>query len=174
MSGFVSKDVAAEFEEMDLADHDGDGAEVPRVREKYMRQLVSSEYFRQRLSSNLVSAIATHIEQRAANAHHRARRCHGFYVWRESHSRQLLTLVLTNCLQQDDVDAQQLPMNICNNTRRYVNLFCDVIDTLIPEPTRDISHHDDILDVIMHQRRERNQINEEEGRAMFPPQLMRR
>jgi DNA replication licensing factor MCM7 len=87
---------------------------------------------------------------------------------------QLSTVVLINRLQQDDVEAQQLAMNICNNTRRYVSLFCEVIDTLMPDPTRDISHHDDILDVIMHQRRERNQVNEDEGRAMFPPQLMRR
>lgn len=83
---------------------------------------------------------------------------------------------------------------IQENTRHYVDLFCEVIDKELPEPTKDISHKDDVLDVIMHQRRERNarveqgldslnpRADEEsqaaganpEAAAPFPPQLLRR
>lgn len=44
----------------------------------------------------------------------------------------------------------------------------------MPQPTKDISAKDDVLDVIMHQRRDRNAQNEEEGVAQFPPALLRR
>lgn len=80
-----------------------------------------------------------------------------------------------------------------DNTRHYTDLFCRAVDTLMPEPTKDISHKDDVLDVIMHQRRERNAraaqrleasssaVDDEsqvapsaEGELPFPPQLLRR
>lgn len=84
---------------------------------------------------------------------------------------------------------------IQENTRHYTDLFCRVVDKRMPEPTKDISHKDDVLDVIMHQRRERNaravqgldslndRIDNEsrasgvataEAPAPFPPQLLRR
>lgn len=44
----------------------------------------------------------------------------------------------------------------------------------MPPPTKDISSKDDVLDVIMHQRREKNSQNEEEGSPQFPPALVRR
>jgi DNA replication licensing factor MCM7 len=70
--------------------------------------------------------------------------------------------------------VSELVSRIRNNAKRYILLFSDVIDKLMPEPTRDISHDDDVLDVIMHQRREKTAQNEEDGLAGFPPQLMRR
>lgn len=62
---------------------------------------------------------------------------------------------------------------IQNNTRRYVQLFCEVIDKILPTPTKDISEHDEVIDVILHQRRERNEQTEgvQEG---FPDHLLRR
>ncbi|CAO1630747.1 unnamed protein product [Parajaminaea phylloscopi] len=83
---------------------------------------------------------------------------------------------------------------IRENTRHYTDLFCRVVDQQMPEPTKDISHKDDVLDVIMHQRRERNARAEQgmdsmatgseedsqavgsnpEAPAPFPPQLLRR
>ncbi|CAD6921573.1 unnamed protein product [Tilletia controversa] len=81
---------------------------------------------------------------------------------------------------------------ISANARRYVDLFYECIDAEMPDPTRDISHKDDVLDVIMHQRRERNaraaadagggaQGDGAEGaaggqdeEAPFPPMLLRR
>lgn len=44
----------------------------------------------------------------------------------------------------------------------------------MPNPTKDISHHDDVLDVIIHQRREKNIANGQDGQNMFPPMLTRR
>ncbi|KAE8246651.1 hypothetical protein A4X13_0g5688 [Tilletia indica] len=80
---------------------------------------------------------------------------------------------------------------ISANARRYVDLFYECIDAEMPPPTRDISHKDDVLDVIMHQRRERNAraaadaggaqgdapdgaAGGQEEDAPFPPMLLRR
>jgi len=60
-----------------------------------------------------------------------------------------------------------------NNTKRYTGLFCEVVDALMPVPTKDISEHDEVIDVILHQRRERNERMDgvQEG---FPSHLLRR
>ena len=67
--------------------------------------------------------------------------------------------------------------NILQNTRRYIQLFSEAIDKLMPEPDADFDHTDDVLDLIMQQRREMNEQIEngerQEG-GMFPPELMRR
>lgn len=62
---------------------------------------------------------------------------------------------------------------IRNNARRYVTLFSEVIDKLMPIPTKDISEYDEVIDVILHQRRERNERLEgmQDG---FPEHLLRR
>jgi DNA replication licensing factor MCM7 len=66
------------------------------------------------------------------------------------------------------------------NTRRYIQLFSDVIDKLMPEPDAGQDASDDIVDVldlIMQQRRQMNEqiVNGERTDAgMFPPELMRR
>ncbi|GMM33876.1 mini-chromosome maintenance complex protein 7 [Saccharomycopsis crataegensis] len=55
---------------------------------------------------------------------------------------------------------------ICANTLRYTELFSRAIDDIMPEPTVDISYKDDVLDVIVRQRKLRNlrlqQENQEE------------
>lgn len=60
------------------------------------------------------------------------------------------------------------------NTKRYIQLFSETVDEIMPNPTKDISHHDDVRDVIIHQRREKNLANGQEGQNLFPPMLMRR
>jgi len=67
----------------------------------------------------------------------------------------------------------ELVSRIRNNTRRYINLFSEVVDNLMPQPTKDISDQDEVIDVILHQRRERNEQLEgaQEG---FPEHLLRR
>lgn len=45
---------------------------------------------------------------------------------------------------------------IQKNTYHYIELFSQVVDSLMPEPTKDISYKDDVLDVILHQRKLRN------------------
>lgn len=52
-------------------------------------------------------------------------------------------------------------------------LFSEVVDEIMPTPTKDISEHDEVIDVILHQRRERNDQMDvmQEG---FPSHLLRR
>lgn len=64
--------------------------------------------------------------------------------------------------------------NIQQNAQRYIKLFSKAVDEELPEPSKDISHVADILDVIQHQRREKNLENEEAGAPLFPPNLLRR
>jgi DNA replication licensing factor MCM7 len=84
-------------------------------------------------------------------------------------------LELTNNQFSND---QRLLNNILKNTRRYVALFSEVIDKLMPVPDVEADHTDDVLDLIMQQRREMNEQIENGERAaeggMFPPELMRR
>lgn len=67
----------------------------------------------------------------------------------------------------------ELVSRIQNNTRRYVGLFSEVVDKLMPQPTKDISDQDEVIDVILHQRRERNE-QLEGGQDGFPEHLLRR
>ncbi|EST06977.1 MCM N-terminal domain protein [Kalmanozyma brasiliensis GHG001] len=78
-----------------------------------------------------------------------------------------------------------LVRSVAENAKRYLDLFCECVDKLIPEPSKDISHKDDVLDVIRHQRQERNARTTEaaqdpsqggtgEDADTFPPTLLRR
>ncbi len=84
--------------------------------------------------------------------------------------------------------GKQLVGAIRNNAKRYLDLFSECVDKLVPEPSKDISHKDDVLDVIRHQRMERNARTVESAEDMndagvapedasdnvFPPVLLRR
>lgn len=52
--------------------------------------------------------------------------------------------------------ANDLVAQIQKNAYHYLELFSTVVDELMPEPTKDISYKDDVLDVILHQRKLRN------------------
>ncbi|KAF9013918.1 MCM-domain-containing protein [Cyathus striatus] len=85
--------------------------------------------------------------------------------------QQMLVIDLEDISTYEDTRAE-LVSRIRHNARRYVNLFSEVVDKLMPQPTKDISEHDEVIDVILHQRRERNeQIEGEDG---FPDHLLRR
>ncbi|KAF8559699.1 minichromosome maintenance protein mcm7p [Imleria badia] len=86
--------------------------------------------------------------------------------------QQMLTIDLED-IHQHEKTVSELVARIQNNTRRYVQLFCEAIDKLVPTPTKDISEHDEVIDVILHQRRERNEQTEgvQDG---FPDHLLRR
>ncbi|KAF8495302.1 MCM2/3/5 family-domain-containing protein [Gautieria morchelliformis] len=86
--------------------------------------------------------------------------------------QQMLSMDLEDIAEHETV--AELVFRIRNNTRRYVQLFSEVVDELMPVPSRDITHHDEVIDVILHQRQERDAQNQEEGRPGFPPELMRR
>ena len=81
------------------------------------------------------------------------------------------------CTDDQYSNDTSLLANILKNTRRYIQLFCDAIDKLMPLPDAEMDYTEDVLDLIMQQRRERNDqlVNGErtEG-GMFPPELMRR
>ncbi|KIY73057.1 DNA replication licensing ATPase [Cylindrobasidium torrendii FP15055 ss-10] len=72
-----------------------------------------------------------------------------------------------------DEHSPDLVHNVQSNTRRYVSLFSEVVDSIMPPPTKDLSESDEVIDVILHQRRERNE-NLEAGQEMFPAHLLRR
>jgi len=74
---------------------------------------------------------------------------------------------------QHEKTASELVLRIRNNASRYTKLFNEVVDQLMPVPTKDISEQDEVIDIIMHQRRERNdQI--EGNQDGFPIHLLRR
>jgi len=91
------------------------------------------------------------------------------------HSVRVCLSWLRNCLTlvQHESTISELVSRIRNNTRRYASLFSEVVDKLMPQPTKDISDHDEVIDVILHQRHERNEQTEgtQEG---FPDHLLRR
>ncbi|ODV86713.1 hypothetical protein CANARDRAFT_6288 [[Candida] arabinofermentans NRRL YB-2248] len=92
--------------------------------------------------------------------------------------------------------SKGLAEHIVKNTHHYVELFSSIIDEILPEPTVNMSHKDDVLDVIIHQRKLRNAraeiehqqemtnsglgLDEEDPHKkddspnLFPPQLTRR
>ncbi|AGO11812.1 AaceriADR041Wp [[Ashbya] aceris (nom. inval.)] len=101
----------------------------------------------------------------------------------------------------DRMPGPQLCELILENALRYTELFSEIVDKLLPPPTKEFDYHDDVLDVIVHQRQLRNQrqiterreeleqmdedvgeeqLNElarqqDEGQEdLFPPMLMRR
>ena len=67
----------------------------------------------------------------------------------------------------------ELVSRIRNNASRYTKLFNEAVDTLMPIPTKDISEQDEVIDIIMHQRRERNE-QIEGSQDGFPKYLLRR
>ncbi|KAF8891198.1 MCM-domain-containing protein [Infundibulicybe gibba] len=75
--------------------------------------------------------------------------------------QQMLTIDLEDIAQYHEQTTSELVSRISHNTRRYVSLFSEVVDKLMPQPTKDISEHDEVIDVILHQRR-------------FPDHLLRR
>lgn len=56
---------------------------------------------------------------------------------------------------------------IMENTKRFTELFSNCVDELLPPPTKDIDYETDVLDVILHQRRLRNERNILETRDEF-------
>ncbi|KAJ1650808.1 DNA replication licensing factor MCM7 [Dispira simplex] len=90
-----------------------------------------------------------------------------------------ITIDLADVAKFDPHDSS-LVHGIQTNTKRYVDLFSRAIDDLLPPPTVDISYEDDVIDVILYQRRQRElaaRANREEGSPVethYPPSLTRR
>ncbi|KAL2360553.1 Mcm2-7 hexameric complex component [Blastomyces dermatitidis] len=75
--------------------------------------------------------------------------------------------------------------NIEGNAKRYIDVFSDAVDEIMPKETREVSFKDDVLDIIMSQRERRNETmtlaaeadpDSEAGMppSIFPPELTRR
>ncbi|ANB13289.1 mini-chromosome maintenance complex protein 7 [Sugiyamaella lignohabitans] len=91
---------------------------------------------------------------------------------------------------QQSTDSKKIPLldEICKNSAHYVELFSQIVDELMPQPTIDVSYKDEVLDILLQQRRLRNEKARQEHMAdpnsgllapeasedMFPPQLVRR
>ncbi|KAK9476497.1 MCM2/3/5 family-domain-containing protein [Lipomyces japonicus] len=93
--------------------------------------------------------------------------------------RKLANLVIDlHDIDTFENQASELTDLIMENTHRYVEVFSRAVDKLLPEPTIDINYKDDVLDVIMHQRRLRNEAQQQEGDTnandFFPALLTRR
>lgn len=80
---------------------------------------------------------------------------------------------LHSTVPQHERTVADLVSRIRRNARRYVSLFSEVIDSIMPPPTKNISEHDDVIDIILHQRREHNN-NAEAGQQLIPDHLLRR
>lgn len=65
--------------------------------------------------------------------------------------------------EENEADNIHLVDLIYKNAHHYTELFSNVIDEIMPEPTEDITYKDDVLDVILHQRRLRNLRLEQEN-----------
>ncbi|KAK6463582.1 DNA helicase and DNA replication licensing factor [Scheffersomyces coipomensis] len=72
-----------------------------------------------------------------------------------------------NSSSQYSTTSHTLLSTILNNTYRYNELFSKIIDDIMPEPTKDISYKDDVLDVILHQRKLRNLRLQQESNDEF-------
>ncbi|PIL24322.1 hypothetical protein GSI_14075 [Ganoderma sinense ZZ0214-1] len=86
--------------------------------------------------------------------------------------QEMLVIDLEDISEHERTVAE-LVSRIRRNARRYISLFSEVIDSIMPLPTRDISEHDDVIDIILHQRREHNN-NAEAGQQLIPEHLLRR
>ncbi|EJD53171.1 MCM-domain-containing protein [Auricularia subglabra TFB-10046 SS5] len=77
-------------------------------------------------------------------------------------------------ISEHQKEVTGLVSRIRGNARRYTQLFCEVVDMIMPAPTRELSEQDDVIDIIIHQRALLAAQHQEENTASFPPQLMRR
>ncbi|KAI0720419.1 MCM-domain-containing protein [Fomitopsis betulina] len=85
--------------------------------------------------------------------------------------REMLVIDLED-ISEHQKTISELVTRIMRNTRRYVMLFSEAVDRLMPVPTKDITEFDEVIDVILHQRRERN--DRIQGSPGFPDHLLRR
>ncbi|CAG8500110.1 2264_t:CDS:2 [Ambispora leptoticha] len=82
-------------------------------------------------------------------------------------------------IELDDVSSfinrgnNDLVGRIIRNAKHYIDLFLRASDALIPIPTKEINYTDDVLDVLITKRKEREQQKSAQG-VSFPPSLTRR
>jgi DNA replication licensing factor MCM7 len=67
-----------------------------------------------------------------------------------------------------------LARRIEGNTKRYLELLAKAADSAMPPSTKEYTHEDNVLDVIMHQRKQRDAARGAQAEAQFPAMLTRR
>lgn len=77
----------------------------------------------------------------------------------------------------------KLVESVAKNTKRYIDVFSEAVDGVMPKETKEITFKDDVLDVIMSQREKRNETmtmameadaDAVTAPSLFPPELTRR
>ncbi|CAK4081954.1 unnamed protein product [Aphanomyces euteiches] len=89
--------------------------------------------------------------------------------------RTTISISLDDVLAYDNDEG--FVRNIMRNSRRYVTLFSDAVDEILPPPSRDISEAHDVLDVLRLHRVQEAATDSDQPvdiRTVFPPALMRR
>lgn len=96
-------------------------------------------------------------------------------------NRELATIVLELEDLKEYNEDRRLLNDIISNTKSYCNIICNAIDTVLPSPTVDLADEEEVMDVIMHQRRVRNAALQAESNDpaiapehLFPAYLTRR
>ncbi|KAK4995124.1 DNA replication licensing factor MCM7 [Elasticomyces elasticus] len=83
----------------------------------------------------------------------------------------------------DEGTSLKLVSSIQSNAYHYIEIFSRAVDKVMPEPTKDPTFKDDVLDIILTQRSKRNErveeaveqgINSGMPESIFPPALTRR
>ncbi|CAI5758283.1 unnamed protein product [Candida verbasci] len=64
-------------------------------------------------------------------------------------------------------EAKHVVSNITKNTKHYIDIFADVIDEIIPPPSKEIKSRSDVLDVILQQRKLKNLRLQQESNEQY-------
>lgn len=96
-------------------------------------------------------------------------------------NRELATLIFELEDLKEYNENRRLLNDIISNTKTYCNIICQAIDEAMPSPTIDLGDEEQVMDVIMHQRRVRNAALQAESNDpsattenLFPADLTRR
>ncbi|KAH8602628.1 MCM2/3/5 family-domain-containing protein [Bisporella sp. PMI_857] len=98
-----------------------------------------------------------------------------------------ITIELDDVAKYDEaLDENGTPMKLVEsietNAKHYLDVMAKAVDKVMPEPNREINYKDDVLDVLMSQRTQRNTALERDAAEqtdaiepeLFPPELTRR
>lgn len=69
---------------------------------------------------------------------------------------------------EENTTTSKILTEILQNTARYIEIFSQISDTIMPTPSINMTFKDSVLDVILHQRRQRNErIAQENANNMY-------
>ncbi len=99
-----------------------------------------------------------------------------------------ITIELDDLAKYDNsLDENGTPMNLVSsietNAKHYIEIFSQAVDNVMPPPSKDVTFKDDVLDILMAQRSQRNatllnaaadQTDGDREPDLFPAELTRR